>query len=116
MAAAKLLEHLAKYRMRISDVVNYLPAFHIAKQRAACPTEAKGTIMRRLNEQYGVRAAEHAEGIKLVLGEHEWVHIAPDPELPHFTIIAEGCSDERAQALTDEFSARIADMLALVTA
>src|SRR5690606_20640763 len=89
MAAAKLLEHLAKYRMRISDVVNYLPAFHLAKQRAACPNEAKGTIMRRLNEQYGMRAVEHVEGIKLVLGEREWVHIAPDPELPHFTIIAE---------------------------
>lgn len=115
MAAAKLLEYLAKYKMRISDVIAYLPRFHMVKQHAECPTEAKGRVMRRLNEQYGGRGGEtgemmkNVEGIKIVLDNNEWVHIAPDPELPHFTVTVEGCDPERAAALAEEYRALIVD-------
>ncbi len=115
IAAAKLLEYLSKYKMRVSEVLNYLPTFHIAKQRAECPTEAKGAVMRHLNERYSVRPAEHIEGIKIALDGNEWVHIAPDPELPHFTVVAEGCSAQRAAALADEYCALIAGLLAPAT-
>jgi mannose-1-phosphate guanylyltransferase/phosphomannomutase len=115
MAAAKLLEYLAKYKLRVSEVVNYLPAFHLAKLRANCSTDAKGMVMRRFNEEAGSResgrAGEHVEGIRISLPDQEWVHIAPDPELPHFTVIAEGNDDSRALQLAEEYRARIAEML-----
>ncbi|HXF60916.1 MAG TPA: sugar phosphate nucleotidyltransferase [Caldilineaceae bacterium] len=118
IAVAKLLEFLAKYKMRVSEVVNYLPAFHLVKIRAECPTEAKGRVMRYFNEQYGVRsedrsehAADSVEGIKITLSGQEWVHIAPDPELPFFTIIAEGESEARAAELADQYRAQIAELL-----
>jgi mannose-1-phosphate guanylyltransferase/phosphomannomutase len=122
MAAAKLLENLAKYKMRISDVIAYLPRSYLAKQHAECPTEAKGRVMRRLNELYGARnvetseAMKNIEGIKIVLDNNEWVHIAPDPELPHFTVIVEGCDADRASALADEYRTLIADSQTLTSA
>lgn len=116
MATAKLLENLAKYKMRISEVVNYLPPFYMTKRHAGCPSAAKGMVMRRLNETYGLRAAENTEGVKLALDNNEWVHIAPDPELPHFTVIAEGSDAARATALVEEYSTLIAGMQTLDSA
>jgi mannose-1-phosphate guanylyltransferase/phosphomannomutase len=126
MAAAKLLEFLAKYKMRVSEVVNYLPAFHIAKLRAECHAGAKGMVMRRLNEKYSASravpapaggasqmasSAEPVEGIKISLPNQEWVHLAPDPELPYFSVIAEGADQPRAAQLAEEHRACITGLL-----
>ena len=122
IAAAKLLEHLAKYRTNIakyhipvSEIVSYLPPFHIAEARAQCPSGAKGAVMRQLNELQGGRAygrnGEQIEGVKLPRGAGAWVHIAPDPDAPYFSIVAEAPDDEQAQALVEEYRSMIEQML-----
>ena len=103
MTTVKLLEYLAKYRMKISEVVSYLPEFHLAEARADCPSEAKGSVMRRLNELQTGRNGDNIEGIRIQRAPDEWVHVAPDPDSPYFTVVAEACSDERAQSLVDEY-------------
>jgi mannose-1-phosphate guanylyltransferase/phosphomannomutase len=122
MAAAKLLEHLALYRANISrahtalsEVVAYLPPFHLAEARAHCPTAVKGVVMRKLNEQYAARPGERSgqdaiEGIKIVLSPQEWVHIAPDPDSPQFIVVAEAADAARAQALVDQHCVTITAM------
>ncbi len=115
MAAAKILEYLATYRANISrtrtplsEIVGYLPEFHLAAVRANCATDAKGSVMRLLNEQYGMRTGEsNVEGIRIALQNTEWVHIAPDPDSPHFTIIAEALTSTRAGELVEEYRAYI---------
>jgi mannose-1-phosphate guanylyltransferase/phosphomannomutase len=115
MAAAKLLEYLAVYRANIShthtpisEIVNYLPRFHMAEARAYCATGSKGAIMRLLNEQHGVRTGENnVEGIRIGLQNTEWIHIAPDPDSPYFTIIGEAFSGTRATELVEEYRAYV---------
>jgi phosphomannomutase len=115
MAAAKLLEYLATYRAnishtrtQISEIVSYLPQSHVAEARAYCATGAKGAIMRLLNEQHGVRNSDgNVEGIKIALQNPEWVHIAPDPDSPYFTIIAEAATWTRAGELTEQYRAYV---------
>ena len=117
MAAAKLLEYLAHYRsdgnhkQQISEIVEYLPKFHLAEARAYCTTGGKGAIMRRLNERYGPRDGDYGEGIKVTLPNCEWVHITPDPDYPHFSLVAEGANAQRANDLVEEFRNRIEQML-----
>jgi mannose-1-phosphate guanylyltransferase/phosphomannomutase len=118
MAAAKLLEYLAHYRAHgshsqrhISEIVDYLPKFHLAEARAYCNTGSKGAIMRILNEQYGPRDGDYGEGIKLTLSDCEWVHITPDPDFPYFTIVAEGVDDQRASQLAEEHKCYIEKLL-----
>jgi phosphomannomutase len=41
----------------------------------------------------------HIDGVKIHLQDGEWVHAAPDPDMPYFQIIAEGRSPERASEL-----------------
>ena len=117
MASVKLLEYLAKYRMKISEVVNYLPKFYLAETRADCPSAAKGAVMRRLNELHPglstVRSEDHIEGVKIQRDGGEWVHVAPDPDSPYFTVVAEAGSDIRAQALVEEYRGLITSMLAV---
>jgi mannose-1-phosphate guanylyltransferase/phosphomannomutase len=110
MAAAKLLEYLAHFRSdgshiqrHLSQIVEYLPKFHLAEARAYCTTGSKGAIMRLLNDQYGPRDGDYGQGIKITLNDCEWIYITPDPEYPYFTIVAEGGDAQRASDLADEF-------------
>jgi mannose-1-phosphate guanylyltransferase/phosphomannomutase len=105
-AIAKIMELLALQHVRLSDVVDNLPRYHLAQTRAACRWEHKGKVMRVLNEQFAERRNEQIDGVKIELG-HEWVLVLPDPDGPFFHIIAEGTTDNRARALTDKYSSLV---------
>jgi mannose-1-phosphate guanylyltransferase/phosphomannomutase len=118
MAAAKLLEYLAHFRSdgshiqrHLSQIVEYLPKFHLAEARAYCTAGSKGAIMRLLNDQYGPRDGDYGEGIKITLNDCEWIHITPDPEYPYFMIVAEGSDAQRASDLADEYRIHIEKLL-----
>ena len=103
MAVVKLLEFLATQQTSLQSVVAGLPPFHLARREVTCPWEAKGTVMRLLNERYTDRRAELIDGIKIPLGEKEWVLVLPDPDHPKFHIFAEGASEAEAQDLAERY-------------
>jgi len=103
MATAKLLEFLAAQQLSLSDVVASLPAFHVKHREVTCPWEAKGTVMRLLNQEYKDRRADLIDGIKILLGEGEWVLVLPDPDFPRFHVYSEAQSDSEAQELADRY-------------
>jgi len=98
-----LLQANHTQKTNLADVVAGLPAFHVGHQEVSCPWEAKGTVMRLLNRQYKDRRAELIDGIKILLGEGEWVLILPDPDFPKFHVYAESRSDGEAQDLVDRY-------------
>jgi mannose-1-phosphate guanylyltransferase/phosphomannomutase len=103
MAAAKLLEFLAIHETSLADTVASLPPFHISHEQVSCPWEAKGTVMRLLNQQYKDRRAELIDGIKILLADSEWVLILPDPDYPRFHVYAEARNSSEAQDLVDRY-------------
>lgn len=103
MATAKLLEFLAAQQLSLADVVASLPAFHVKHREVTCPWEAKGTVMRLLNQEYKDRRADLIDGIKILLGEGEWVLVLPDPDFPRFHVYSEAQSDSEAQELADRY-------------
>ncbi len=103
MATAKLLECLALQQTTLADVVSGLPAFHVSHREVSCPWEAKGKVMRVLNEQYKDRRAELIDGVKILLGEGEWVLVLPDPDYPRFHIHAEARTEADARELVDRY-------------
>jgi mannose-1-phosphate guanylyltransferase/phosphomannomutase len=103
LAIAKLLEHLAIYDLRLSEVVDDLPAYYMSSARVTCPWENKGKVMRILGEQYRERRAKPIDGIKIDLGK-EWVLVLPDADSPFFHIFAESVSNEQAQALAEKYA------------
>ncbi len=103
LAIAKLLELLATFDMRLSEVVDNLPAYYMSSTRVSCPWESKGKVMRILSEQYRERRAKPIDGIKIDLGK-EWVLVLPDADGPFFHIYAESVSNEQAQALAEKYA------------
>ncbi|HLZ56202.1 MAG TPA: mannose-1-phosphate guanyltransferase [Ktedonosporobacter sp.] len=103
LAIAKLLELLATFDMRLSEVVDDLPAYYMSSTRVSCPWEHKGKVMRILSEQYRERRTKPIDGIKIDLGK-EWVLVLPDADGPFFHIVAESISSEQAQALAEKYA------------
>jgi mannose-1-phosphate guanylyltransferase/phosphomannomutase len=103
MATVKLLEFLSTQQTTLADAVAGLPPFHVSHKEVDCPWEAKGTVMRLLNQQYKDRRADLIDGIKILLGEGEWVLVLPDPDYPRFHVYAEAPSDSEAEDLTDRY-------------
>jgi len=103
MASVKLLEYLATQETSLADVVASLPPFHVSHHQVSCPWEAKGTVMRLLNQQYKDRRAELIDGIKIVLGDGAWVLILPDPDYPRFHVYTEAQTAGEAEELADRY-------------
>jgi len=112
MALARLLELLAVQQTTLSQVVAGLPPFHLAYEHVECPWEAKGTVMRRLNEQCQHQQVETIDGIKVKLNATEWVLLLPDPDRPLLQIYAEAASSAQATALTRKYASLVKDLQA----
>ena len=102
LATVRLLEYLGLRQAAVSEIVADLPMFFMAHHRVDCPWEAKGTVMRLLNQSYHGDGVVTIDGLKIHLGAEEWVHIGPNPERPLFEIRAEAGDPERATALVKE--------------
>jgi mannose-1-phosphate guanylyltransferase/phosphomannomutase len=89
--------------VKLSEVVDELPPYHLIRTKVACPWEYKGKVMRILSEQYRERRQKPIDGIKIELGE-EWVLVLPDADRPLFHILAESRSRDSAQALADKYA------------
>ncbi len=103
LAVVKLLELLATFEMRLSEVVDDLPPYYISRTMVNCPWESKGKVMRILSEQYRDRRTKPIDGIKIDLGK-EWVLVLPDADRPLFHVVAESVSNEQAQALAEKYA------------
>jgi mannose-1-phosphate guanylyltransferase/phosphomannomutase len=99
---AKLLELLAKFDVKLSDLVKDLPAFAQVRKLVDCPWEYKGKVMRLLSENY--RDSHAADGVRIQDGKQDWVLILPDADRPLFTVFAEARTQEHAQALADRYA------------
>jgi mannose-1-phosphate guanylyltransferase/phosphomannomutase len=103
LAILKLLELLASFELRLSEVVDDLPPYYMSRTTVNCPWENKGKVMRILSEQYREQRARPIDGIKIELGK-EWVLVLPDADRPLFHVIAESTSNEQAQALAEKYA------------
>lgn len=110
MATAKLLEFLATQNTTLSEVIASLPAFEVLHEQVSCQWEAKGTVMRRLNEHSQHDRLDTTDGVKIRLSDTEWVLILPDPDRPLFQIYAESSSHAQAKALIQKYAELVEEL------
>jgi mannose-1-phosphate guanylyltransferase/phosphomannomutase len=101
-ALAKFLELLARFDVRLPDLVRNLPPYFQLNKQVECKWEHKGRVMRLLSENY--RDSQSPDGVRIQSGNNDWVLIWPDADRPIFTIMAEARSREQAQALVDRYA------------
>jgi mannose-1-phosphate guanylyltransferase/phosphomannomutase len=100
---AKMLEFLAMQHTTLIDVVESLPAYHVAQRVVPCAWDQKGKVMRLLNEQYKDSIVEQVDGVRIRIADREWALIVPEANEPVFYIFTEGASDDAAAALADRY-------------
>ncbi|MCC7102978.1 MAG: NTP transferase domain-containing protein [Fimbriimonadaceae bacterium] len=105
-----LLAMLQQTGKTLSQIVDELPQFHMGYEQARCPWEVKGTVMRRLAEEFqSVDHVELLDGIKVFDG-NAWVLVIPDSVEQVFHVRAEAESDSEAERIVKKFAAKIAEM------
>jgi mannose-1-phosphate guanylyltransferase/phosphomannomutase len=99
MTVAKLLEFMTLQKISLQSALAEVPPYYLAESEVTCPWDAKGKVMRLLNQQYKERLAEQIDGVRIVLGDGEWVLVLPDADNPLFHVYAQARSDEQASGL-----------------
>ena len=107
MATVRLLEYLAVRAMPMSEIVRYLPPMHMVRGSVHTPWDAKGGIMRRLNDAYKSSPIENIDGIKVHLPNGAWVHISPHSDKPSVEIVAEASTRKLAEEAVQQAVAQI---------
>jgi mannose-1-phosphate guanylyltransferase/phosphomannomutase len=94
------------HNLKLSEIINMIPDFHVSKKVVECPWEIKGKVMRSLIEEKQNENIELFEGVK-VYKDGGWVLVLPDAEQPLCRVIGEGVSQEIANELTDIYVEKI---------
>ncbi len=105
-----LLDMLAVSEQSLSEVVDELPAVHMAQREVITPWEQKGSVMRVLVEQAKDRRVDLVDGVRIHHVDG-WALVLPDPELPITSVVAEASTDSAADQLADEYVRRIEQLV-----
>ncbi|NPV26173.1 MAG: NTP transferase domain-containing protein [Firmicutes bacterium] len=105
-ALIKIMEYLSQNGIRLSELREAIPQFHLSQKAIDCPWEAKGRVMRTLIEEKQGEKVELLEGIK-VYHDEGWALVLPDADEPLCRVYSEGFSQEIADSLTEMYAGRI---------
>ena len=89
---AKLLEYLAIEQTSLSEVVESLPPFYWLSVSLTCPWDAKGRVMRQVNEGVAPYIIDTIDGVRFSASGGRWVLIRPDADRPLLHVVAQGHS------------------------
>lgn len=109
-AVARIYQLLVRQGVTLSDVVGSLPSYYTARTRVPCPWEAKGKVMRVLSQQYQSPDARPIDGVRIDVGDRDWVLVLPDTDRPLFHVIAESRSTEEAKSLMEKYAALVSSI------
>ncbi|NOX61084.1 MAG: NTP transferase domain-containing protein [Chloroflexi bacterium] len=104
-ALASLLQCLAHHHVRLSDVLADIPPFYWQCRTVSCTLDAKGRVMRLVNEWADGRPVDATDGVKVFFDDESWMHVRPDPDRPLLHLCVEAPTRRQAQALLEEKAA-----------
>lgn len=107
LSFGRVLELLAADTRPLSALVAAVPSVHVQHTVLPCAWHAKGTVMRRMIEDLKQEKLSLIDGIKVSVGEGDWVQIIPDAADPVFHVFAEAAGDEAARELLETYRLRL---------
>ncbi|UCG68159.1 MAG: phosphoglucosamine mutase [Thermoplasmata archaeon] len=101
MAAAKVVEIIARQGKSLSDLIAELPKYHLYKTKVQCPHEKKEPALREFAKRMEGKGVDDTDGVKILLKD-SWVLIRPSGTEPIYRIFAEANAPEKARELAEE--------------
>ena len=107
IASVKLLEFIAMLKKPLSEIINSIPDFYARSCRIPCPWEDKGKVMRYAMEYAKDKETHLLDGVKIMLGNDEWVLVLPDPDRPFVNVWVESTSEKKVTDLLEKTVTRV---------
>ncbi|MEM3444359.1 MAG: phosphoglucosamine mutase [Thermoplasmata archaeon] len=101
MAAARMIEILARTGLKLSELIDSLPKYAQVKTKVECPEAKKEAALRKLVEHYKGEKIDTTDGVKIMF-EKAWVLVRPSGTEPIYRVYAEAETMEKAKKLSDE--------------
>ncbi len=105
----KILDFISINHLKLSELVDMIPEFHISRQEVECPWDAKGKVIRSIIQENSSQSIETLEGVK-IHQDDGWVLVLPDAEQPICRVISESYSAEFADELTNIYARKIREI------
>jgi mannose-1-phosphate guanylyltransferase/phosphomannomutase len=106
---ALILEKMADENIKLEQLLNRLPEFHLNNAEISCDWKSKGKVMRHLSQE----ADENVELIDGIKFHHPrgWALVIPDNERAVFHVFAEGQDLETAESLTGFYLEKVKQII-----
>lgn len=98
----RIIEFMCYTNTSLSELLAEIPDFYVVRKSIKCPWELKGTVMRKIINEYRDNRLDLLDGIKLCT-ESGWVLVAPNADKPIFRVIAESSSKSQAEELCSRY-------------
>lgn len=111
---ALFLTHLAKSKMKVSELRNSYPGYFISKNKIELtPSLDVDDILEQMKLRYAAEKINDIDGVKIDFEEaREWVHLRKSNTEPIIRIYAESQTESKANALAQRI---IKDIKAITT-
>jgi len=106
-ATIKILEMLIKHGQKLSELAAAVKDFYYYKTQIECAQSLKGKMMRKfLEDAKGKRSSSH-DGVKIWVGESDWILMIPDQYSNHLNIYIQAINEKRGKEIYQEYEAKI---------
>ncbi len=110
MAAAKVMEIIAREEKTLSELTAELPQYHLYKTKVQCHNEKMGAVLEEYARRMEGKKIDDTDGIKILM-EGAWVLVRPSGTEPIYRIFAEAEEPEKAKKLAEENRKMIEDII-----
>lgn len=111
MAAAMIVEVLAKTGTKLSELLGELPHYHIIKTKIPCPENRKDHVLAEVTRMISERTVEATDGVKIWPDRRSWILIRPSGTEPIFRVFVEAPSKGEANDLLEEYVTVLRDLI-----
>lgn len=101
MAAAKVVEIVARHKKGLSKLIEDLPKYYLHKTKVECPHDKKDMALKEFKNKLEGKEIDDKDGVKILM-EDSWVLVRPSGTEPIYRIFAEGKKSDVAKELAEE--------------
>ena len=101
-ALARMLQCLGSQQTTLHEIVTGLPDYQRIHETIVCPWDAKGRVMREINERAEAYTTNTIDGVKFFLDPDRWVLVRSDPDRALLHVYTETPTASETEQLTAE--------------